>query len=212
MEMEQNVIVAGARNLVIDTVMHHIENTEGLTLAEFVEHATELKPTSERLKPDCILICPSLFDTLPEVDCVEFLQNHNSFNLLVTTLELEYEAIRDLLVAGVKGIVLLRKVDLIEMVAAINAVALGQRYLSNDITQMLCHAAFQKPQNTVLDEVLTERETEISKLVADGLSSKEIAKILEISPATVSVHRRNIMMKTGVNKATALAKLVHAAS
>lgn len=207
--MEQTVVVAGVRNLVIDTVMHHIENTEDLTLHAFVEHATDLQPISERYKPDCILICPSLFDTLPEDDCVEFLQNHNSFNLLVVTIALEQNAIIDLVTGGVKGILLLREIRIDELLDAISTVALGQHYIGNDVARMLQETVSRKTaQNTLINEALTEREMEVSKLIADGLSSKEIARVLDISP-TVSVHRRNIMMKLGVNKATALAKLVH---
>lgn len=210
--MEQKVIVAGVRNLVIDAIMQHIEDTEGLRLVAFIESAAQLKPASEKLKPDCIFICPSIFDTVPQDGHIEFLQNHGTFNLLVATLAVDHQAISDLLAGGVRGILLLREVCAEELLDAIDRVAQGKHYVSPDVAQMLCDAAFQKPQNTVLKEALTDRESEISRLVANGLTSKEIARTLEISPATVNAHRRNIMMKTGVRKATALTKLVHALS
>jgi two-component system uhpT operon response regulator UhpA len=55
---------------------------------------------------------------------------------------------------------------------------------------------------------LTEREHEVLKLVVDGKSSKEIARTLNISHKTVSVHRTNIMGKLGVQNSAELVRYV----
>lgn len=54
-------------------------------------------------------------------------------------------------------------------------------------------------------EKITEREMGILQLVADGLSSKEIAKMLDVSPRTIEAHRANLFNKLGV---TSLAELI----
>jgi two-component system NarL family response regulator len=56
---------------------------------------------------------------------------------------------------------------------------------------------------------LTKRERQIVGLIADAMSSKEIAKVLYISDQTVSVHRKNIMRKLGVSNAAALVKVAY---
>ena len=56
---------------------------------------------------------------------------------------------------------------------------------------------------------LTKRERQIVGLIADAMSSKEIAKVLYISDQTVSVHRKNIMRKLGVSNAAALIKVAY---
>jgi DNA-binding NarL/FixJ family response regulator len=58
-----------------------------------------------------------------------------------------------------------------------------------------------------LSKALTERELEILHLVGEGLVTKEIAESLKLSPATVSVHRANIMRKLDLHNAAALAAL-----
>jgi DNA-binding NarL/FixJ family response regulator len=50
-----------------------------------------------------------------------------------------------------------------------------------------------------IGKILTERELEIVELVADGLSNKEIAKIVTLSPVTVKTHLRNIFQKLHIN-------------
>lgn len=59
---------------------------------------------------------------------------------------------------------------------------------------------------------LTEREREILELVAEGQANKRIARILNISPRTVEIHRANIMQKTGASNATDLVHIVIGAS
>ena len=57
------------------------------------------------------------------------------------------------------------------------------------------------------DEPLTDRELEITELVADGLTNREVAEALFISPNTVKVHLRNIFTKAGVSSRTELSIL-----
>lgn len=55
---------------------------------------------------------------------------------------------------------------------------------------------------------LSPRETEVARHMAQGLSNKEIGKVLNISDNTVHVHRQHLMEKTGVNSAAELARLI----
>jgi DNA-binding CsgD family transcriptional regulator len=54
---------------------------------------------------------------------------------------------------------------------------------------------------------LTPREREVLKLVTDGASSKEVGRLLRISPRTVEVHRSRIMEKLGAKNAADLVRL-----
>lgn len=92
-----------------------------------------------------------------------------------------------------------------DLLGAIEAVLKGTTYLSPRIQKRM------NPQDRVKKDasafiVLTNREREIIKLVAEGKSNELIGKALEISPRTAKVHRANIMKKLGVHKSTDLVK------
>nr|WP_278249526.1 LuxR C-terminal-related transcriptional regulator [Nocardioides sp. IC4_145] len=58
----------------------------------------------------------------------------------------------------------------------------------------------------VPETVLTAREDQVLKLVAEGASTREIARLLTISPKTVERHRANILAKLGMNDRTQLTR------
>jgi len=53
---------------------------------------------------------------------------------------------------------------------------------------------------------LTDRETEVLRLIAEGFSNKEIAEKLFLSPRTIDTHRQNLMKKLNINKVVGLIK------
>lgn len=66
----------------------------------------------------------------------------------------------------------------------------------------------KKSPDTVINQQLTWRETQISQYVVNGLTCKEIAKILGLSPRTVEVHKANLMKKLGVHSKAELASKI----
>lgn len=77
----------------------------------------------------------------------------------------------------------------------------------------ITHDTFEPndPSQTALDK-LTPREIEIARLTCEGYSNKEIARILEISPHTVSTHLRRSFDKLGIQKRAALSAILVQAS
>jgi len=98
-----------------------------------------------------------------------------------------------------------------EILRAIHAVRQGRKYLSSDVAAPVIDGAFQKeqPKSTTGEELreLAPREREVLQLLAEGLTSGEIAEQLHLSTHTVVTHRRNIMRKTGLGSVAELTKL-----
>ncbi|GKS69527.1 two component transcriptional regulator, LuxR family [Nitrosomonas sp. PY1] len=94
-----------------------------------------------------------------------------------------------------------------EMIHAVQQVSLGKTYIESDLaTTLAMHATRTENHETLLD-VLTNREFQIFKLVAEGYSNTAIAKKISISPKTVSVHQLNLMRKLDLQNTTQLIRM-----
>lgn len=104
--------------------------------------------------------------------------------------------------AGVKGFVL-KNTGLTELTNAINEVSQNNSWFSAELLQKLLVKinTSQKKKNVV---ELSERESEVLKLICESLTNEQIAEKLHISFETVKWHRNNIMSKTGCSNTAGL--------
>ncbi|MCX5309875.1 response regulator transcription factor [Streptomyces sp. NBC_00154] len=125
--------------------------------------------------------------------------------LILTTFDLDeyvYEALR----AGASGF-LLKDASVEELVHAVRVVAAGDALLAPNITKRLI-AEFSRmtaaPRAPLMDRVgdLTERETEVLSLIAQGLSNAEIATRLVVAEQTAKTHVSRILAKLGLRDRT----------
>ena len=117
--------------------------------------------------------------------------------LILTTLETD-EYVLEALRAGASGF-LLKDSDVVEVLRAVRVVAAGEALLSPGATRRLVEEVTAWPERgrvapALLGE-LTDREREVMVLVAYGLTNREIAERLVISPATAKTHVSRTMVK-----------------
>lgn len=128
--------------------------------------------------------------------------------VLILTMHKDKEYVYHAISAGAEGYLLKEDADT-ELFAAIEKIQQGNRYLSNLLLDELTDKLFQmnhKGQLFPNDELLTTREREIIKLIAEGQSNKDIADRLFISVRTVENHRANIMRKLNIKSTANLVK------
>jgi DNA-binding NarL/FixJ family response regulator/class 3 adenylate cyclase len=156
----------------------------------------------QRLRPDIVLMDVRM----PELDGIEatrqlLAEGVPSKVVMLTTFDMDeyvYEALR----AGASGF-LLKDVPPEQLVAGIRAVVSGEALLAPSITRRVIEEFVRRPPETARTpppelEELTERELEVLKQVARGLSNAEIAKELFVSETTVKTHVGRILMKLGM--------------
>jgi DNA-binding NarL/FixJ family response regulator len=156
------------------------------------------------LRPDVVL----MDIRMPNLDGVEATRRLTSGQLpraprvlILTTFNLDeyvFEALR----AGASGF-LLKDVPPDELVAGIRVVAAGDALLAPAVTRRLLDRIATRlpttePATTAALQSLTEREREVLKLLARGLSNAEIAKEFVVSETTVKTHVAHVLQKLGV--------------
>ena len=94
-----------------------------------------------------------------------------------------------------------------ELIKGIRKVAAGESYYSGFISQILINNIYNRPKRSN-QPFLTNREKEVVNYLVEGLSSKEIAARLKVSPRTIEAHRYNILNKFGLQSTTELIKKV----
>ncbi|HPF74242.1 MAG: response regulator transcription factor [Rhodanobacteraceae bacterium] len=193
---DQTLVRQGIRSLLelSDSIRIVAEASDG-------KQAVELIP---QVKPDVVLMDMRM----PVMSGLEALQNLSAQDALPPTIILttfdDDQLVLAGLKAGAKGY-LLKDVSLDQLVGAIETVAKGGSLVQPAVTQRLL-SGLERMQNdfTSLDrpDPLTERETEILRLMAGGYSNKEIANSLGVAEGTVKNHVSNILSKLGVRDRT----------
>lgn len=117
--------------------------------------------------------------------------------VLMLTLHDMPAYVREALSAGAAGYVL-KDAAIDDLKAAIAQVMAGQSAIPLELVNAAMRARPQPDRDADLSNLLTRRELDVLGLVAQGLTNKEIARRLEISPATVKAHVERIISKMGV--------------
>jgi len=112
-----------------------------------------------------------------------------------------FEALR----AGASGYVL-KSAAHEDLVAACRATMRGEPFLYPRGVAALVREHLQQGRGALLPDPLTARESEVVKLIAEGMTSREIGALLSISDKTVERHRANVLEKLGLRDRVALTR------
>ena len=204
--MVKKVMIAAPRNMVSDGVALRIATEATLELIHWEEHPDQVESAFERQQPDCMMMCINLYPQQPGMHLRRFMNRYPDANVLVVSGRLERNLIIEMMESKAKGYISPTHVDHEEMLTAIRCVSNGRTYLCQHSTEILIGGLFANEPKENHAIVLSSREKEVLRYISDGQSSKEIARLMAISPATVEVHRRNIMRKLDIHKAAELTK------
>lgn len=154
----------------------------------FIDYLHENPP------PDVVLMDIQM----PEIDGEETtriaLEKVPSLKIIALTLFSDHEKYTTMMDAGVRGF-LTKNVGKMELQLAIEQVSSGFDYFSQQILQEM---AFNRQEQKTNQNLLTPREQEILNLICRGLTTRDMAEKLFVSPKTIEVHRSNIFSKTNV--------------
>jgi two-component system, NarL family, response regulator LiaR len=167
---------------------------------EIVGEATnglEAVNQARKLKPDVVLM-DLIMPQMDGIAATEIIRHEMpEVEVIALTSVLEDAAVVGAVKAGAIGY-LLKDTQATELCKAIKSAAAGQVQLSPQAAARLMHEV-RTPENP---QALTDRETDVLSLLANGKANKEIALNLHISETTVKTHVSNILTKLGVPSRT----------
>ncbi|MBN1888616.1 MAG: response regulator transcription factor [Thermoflexales bacterium] len=164
-----------------------------LTIVGEAKNGDEALILARQLKPDVVLM-DLLMPVMDGVAATLTIRRElPDTEVIALTSVLEDQAIFKAMQAGAIGY-LLKDLEADELCRSIKAAAAGQVQLSPQVAARLMHEV-RAPDSP---ETLTERETEVLRLLAHGKANKEIAASLSIGEKTVKTHVSNILGKLGV--------------
>lgn len=145
---------------------------------------------------------------MPEINgidtTIEIIRKHRRMNILALSMYNEGSYIFSMVKAGAKGYVV-KNSSRDTLIKAIETVAYGEQYFSAEISSTLAKSVVNKNKAKGLD-LISGREIQVLKLIAIGLTSKQISKKLNLSIRTVETHRANIKKKLRLNSSAELIK------
>jgi DNA-binding NarL/FixJ family response regulator len=174
-----------------------LESEDGIEVVAEAEDGEDAVAKAEDAAPDVILMDVRM----PKMSGIEatraIADAVPSAKILMLTVSDEEEDLYEAVKAGATGY-LLKEISIEEVANAIRAVTTGQSLISPSMASKLLsefNNLAKQAQQKVLAPKLTDRELQVLKLVAQGLSNREVAEQLFISENTVKNHVRNILEK-----------------
>lgn len=204
------IYVIDDHKLFVEGIYSLLSDEPGFELMGYSLSAREFLDISPQIQADVYLVDINM----PEISGIELtkmiLQQQPQARVLALTMYDDFQYVEKMIKSGAHGYIL-KASDLQELIKAVAAVARGEKFLGQEIQQVVFNqignleAAWQKPSEDV-KELLTPREKEILALIAREFSNPEIAEKLFISERTVETHRKNIFAKTGAKSVIGLIK------
>jgi two-component system response regulator NreC len=197
-----NIILIDDHEIVIDSLKYLIEGQSNHTVVAKFNNAEEaLQYIKENQTKVDVVVSDIKLPNMSGLELTKEIKNHNS---QIKIILLSQFASREFVVNGLRNGAsgyLLKSTDGGELVKAIHNVLADKQHLCADSTQVLISATSENY------EALTEREMEVLKHTALGLSAKEIADKMCVQPNTIDYHKKNIKSKLNVNKQTDLTRI-----
>ena len=204
--METTIVLADDHRLVREGLRRLLEERGDLRVVGEATTGQEAVELAAREKPDLVLMDISM-PGLSGIDATRRIcANGGASKVLILSMHDNRSYVEEVLRAGASGYVLKDSASS-DLLQAIDAVRSGNSFLSPTVTREVVDAVARpadRPEAALAG--LTERERQVLALIAEGLSSKQIAKQLGVSLKTIESHRANLMDKLDIHKVSGLVR------
>jgi len=193
------VFIVDDHYMVIEGIRTLLQDEKNIELIGHASNADSCMAFIKNKQPDVILMDISMPDKSGVELCKEVREMYPAVFVIGLSTFNQFTYIDKMMENGASGY-LLKNADKEEIIAAIQEVAKGKIYLSDEAANTLKNAAHED------SPVLTRRENEVLRMIAEGLTNPEIAERLFLSTNTVDTHRKSLMRKLNIKNTVLLIK------
>lgn len=197
------VVLADDHTLVRSGIRRILDAHPGFEVVGEAGDGLEALTLVQTARPDVIVLDLNMpgtggLDALPKLKLA-----HPTLKVVVLSMHAGREYVARAMKGGADAY-LLKDSAVQDLVAAVEAVLVGRSYFSPSIQALMAELLRGESREPARGTTLTDREREVLGWLARGLSSKEVARRLDISVRTVETHRANLMHKLGVKSVALL--------
>lgn len=201
------ILIADDHPLVRRGLRGLLESRDGWEVCGEASTGPDAVAAAQRLNPDIVIIDLSM----PDVNGFESIQRIRSTNpdthILTLTMHDAEPMFRGAMKAGAQGYVLKSDMDG-RLIEAVEALCENRAFFSPSISHTIMEGLFDREGHDRNDgedpSILTRRQQQVVRLLAEGKSNKEVASMLGISVRTAETHRRQIMIRLGIQSLSEL--------
>jgi len=204
------VLIADDHTVVRQGIRGVLEEVEGLEVVAEAGDGEEALALVKELEPDVVVLDVNMPGKTGLEVAKALRDDGASVRILILSMHDDPEYVLQAVRVGADGYVL-KDVSPAELRDAVRAVHEGREYFTARVTQQLSvglRQEIEKEQLRARLDSLTNRETQVLLLVAEGLTNRAIGDRLEISPRTVETHRERVMGKLRIRTIAGLTRFV----
>ena len=204
------ILIADDHSIVRQGLRALFQSVPEFSIIGEAANGEELVDLAASLQPDVAIVDISM----PELNGIEatriLKENNSGARILILTIHDEEEYVSQMIRAGADGYVL-KDTDKDELFMAVRAVAAGGRFFSPGISKLIIDEFVKQARDPYAarlpsSQLLTRRESEILRYIAQGVTSKKIAEKLFLRVRTVNTHRTNLMQKLNIHDTAGLVR------
>lgn len=200
------VLLADDHTLVRAGLRKLLESMPEVTVVGEADDGLALLALAAQLQPDLVLMDIAMAGLNGLEATARLLKAQPGIRVLILSMHQNEEYVRQALRNGAVAY-LLKDAAPVELELAIQAVQRGETYLSPAVSRGVVSDYVQRLRgDTAPAATLTPRQREVLQLVAEGLSTKEIARRLDLSVKTVDTHRSQLMKQLDIHEVAGLVR------
>jgi DNA-binding NarL/FixJ family response regulator len=208
--MPLKVLLVDDHRIMRDGLKAILSRSEEFEVVAEADNGADAVRLCRELQPEIVILDVEM-PQLSGIDAAGEITRHEpSTRIVMLSMHDDEDSVIQALRAGARAFVL-KRASSSELVEALETVAAGGSFVSREVSAVLIgriqRGGLEGSKSVPGLEMLTPRELQVLRLVAEGKTSKEIAVLLDLGLETVRSYRKAMMKKTGVNNIAGLTQL-----